>query len=397
LGFPGKRNEEWKYTNIAPILDSSFKLPASGFTLTRKDVLARLKMGEDICLVVLENGKLNTEISDQQLPDGLVITTLAKAKSNAVVQAHFSKYADMQSDAFAALNTAFFTEGLLVAAAPGSHIEKPVIIAEISQGQESVICHNRLLVVAGKNSSLKTGYISVSGNESVQTFTNAVNEIAVEENGSLEFDLFQNENTHAFQVCNTFVSQHANSRFTINTISMGGNIVRNKLHIALEAENCETHLYGLYIASENQLIDNHTAVAHRKPHSQSNQLYKGIIGGKAHGVFNGKIMVEKDAQKTNAYQSNKNILLGNDAVINAKPQLEIFADDVKCTHGATTGQMDDEALFYLRSRGINEMQAKAMLNKAFASDILNNVTIGSLHGLLADALEDKLIRAHAHE
>ena len=238
-------------------------------------------------------------------------------------------------------------------------------------------------------------WLTLSRNETSDTLVNAVNEIVVEENASLEFDIVQNENDKAYQVCNTYAYQGRDSKFTINTATLGGSIVRNKLHIKLDAENCKTHLYGLYIADEKQLVDNHTAVIHARPHSNSNQLYKGIIGGKAHAVFNGKIFVEKDAQKTNAYQSNKNILLSNDAVINAKPQLEIFADDVKCTHGATTGQMDEESLFYLRSRGINEVHAKALLNKAFASDILGNITIESLREMVARETEKKLIKANA--
>ena len=212
----------------------------------------------------------------------------------------------------------------------------------------------------------------------------------MDENAKVEYDLLQNENDRSFRITGTHVCQASNSTFSINTASLGGSILKNKLHIKLDGQNCETHMHGLYVAGGNQLIDNHTAVYHAKPHSHSNELYKGIIGGKAHGVFNGKIFVEKDAQKTNAYQSNKNILLSNDAVVNAKPQLEIFADDVKCTHGATTGQMDDEALFYLRSRGINENDAKALLNLAFANDVLGNIKDGSFRSYIAGLVGMKL-------
>jgi Fe-S cluster assembly protein SufD len=396
MGFPTRKHEEWKYTDISPILKTTFSLPGSfPFETKKEEILARLNIKEDVILVVLENGRLNP-LDTLSLPEGLEMKTIGEAKNSPSVQKHFSKYADMQHDAFSALNTAFLSEGLMIRIQPGHTIEKPLFIVNLSSPrEEAVISHNRLLVVAEKNASARMAWITLSGSDAGDTFVNAVNEIVVEENANLEFNICQNENAKAYQVCNTYAYQLKDSKFTINTTTLGGSIVRNKLHIKLDGENCETHLYGLYVADDKQLMDNHTAVFHARPHSNSNQLYKGIIGGKAHGVFNGKIFVEKDAQKTNAYQSNKNILLSNDAVINAKPQLEIFADDVKCTHGATTGQMDEESLFYLRTRGINEVNAKALLNKAFASDILNKITIESLRESIARETDKKLIKANA--
>jgi Fe-S cluster assembly protein SufD len=395
LGFPTSKNEEWKYTNIAPIVSTQFanELPAS--QITSEEILKRFPFAENGIRLVLENGKLNSNASnlDKNIK-GIEILPLAEAKKIPAVVEHYNLYADVQEDAFAALNTAFANEGLVIYVSKGVAIEKPVYIFQVASSQEqAVISHNRLLVIAEKNSKAKISCIAVSKNENTESFSNSVMEIVTEENANLEFDLLQNENEKSFQICGTHVYQSANSVFSINTISLGGRILKNKLHIKLDGLNCETNMHGLYVAGGSQLIDNHTAVYHSKPHCNSNELYKGIIGGKAHGVFNGKIFVEQDAQKTNAYQSNKNILLSNDAVVNAKPQLEIFADDVKCTHGATTGQMDDEALFYLRSRGINESDAKTLLNLAFANDILNNISLAEFSSYISSLVEAKLKQA----
>ena len=395
MGFPTGKNEEWKYTNIAPLLQPAYALPRTDAPgLSNDAILERLQLPKDSILVVLKNGRLENPLL--QLPGGMEIRSLYESRDMPVVKQHFARIADMQDDSFSALNTAFFLDGVFIQLPSGSVAPQPVFIVNVSsQQEEAVLAYNRFLMVAGKNTAAKIAWITISVNDTAQTFVNAVNEIVVEENASVEFDLFQDENAKAYQVCHTAVHQHPNSRFKINTATLGGSIVRNTLHLNLDGENCETHLYGLYVASGNQLIDNHTAVLHGKPHSNSNQLYKGIVGGHAHGVFNGKIFVARDAQKTNAYQSNKNILLSNEAVVNAKPQLEIYADDVKCTHGATTGQMDDDALFYLRARGINEINAKALLNQAFASDVLDNISVDSLREAIVRATEKKLMEAHA--
>lgn len=376
LGFPTTRNEEWRFTNINPILSNDFYLYSAQPQGSREEVLNIFPVAKDSVMVVLQNGvpAISDSLTDN-LPKGITIRRFSESMNHSEIKNHFGKYADMHVDSFAALNTAFANDGIVIHISGNAVIEKPVYLINISSAEEkAVISHNRILIVAGKSSHAKINWITVSGGSASETFVNAVNEIFVDENASVEFNVLQNESSHAFQICNTYAYQCADSRFSINTISLGGSILRNKLHIKLDGLNCETHLHGIYIANGKQLIDNHTAVFHSKPHCNSNQLYKGIIGGWAHGVFNGKILVEKDAQKTNAYQSNKNILLSNNAVINAKPQLEIFADDVKCTHGATTGQMDDEALFYMRSRGINEKDAKALLNLAFANDVLSNIS-----------------------
>jgi Fe-S cluster assembly protein SufD len=392
LGFPTVRNEEWKYTNVSPIITKEYAAEVPAGHISQEEILERFPFSENGIRIVLENGRLNHKASRiDKSAEGIEIFSLSEVKNNPAVQAHYNRYADVQEDAFAALNTAFSNDGIVIIVPKGASIDTPVYIFHVGSSEEqAVISHSRLLVIAEKNSRVKISCVAISKNESTDSFSNSVMEIVTEENASLEFDLLQNENEKSFQICGTHVYQCANSVFSINTVSLGGKILKNKLHIKLDGLNCETHMHGLYVANGSQLIDNHTAVYHSKPHCNSNELYKGIIGGKAHGVFNGKIFVEKDAQKTNAYQSNKNILLSNDAVINAKPQLEIFADDVKCTHGATTGQMDDEALFYLRSRGINEPDAKALLNLAFANDILANISLPEFSAYISSLVEEKL-------
>jgi Fe-S cluster assembly protein SufD len=392
LGFPTSKNEEWKYTSIAPIISGDFSFSVPEKKYSAGEILQQFPFAKEGVCIVLENGKLNRGACRlSALPAGMEILTLAEAKNNPDVLAHYNRYADVQEDAFSALNTAFANDGLVLLIHPRARIDTPVYIIHVSSsGGQAVISHSRLLVIAAQHASAKISHVSVSATEGTETFSNAIIEVYTGENASLEFDLLQNENEKSFRICGTHVYQAANSVFSINTIALGGRILKNKLHIKLDGLNCETHMHGLYVAGGAQLIDNHTAVYHSKPHCNSNELYKGIIGGKAHGVFNGKIFVEKDAQKTNAYQSNKNILLSNDAVVNAKPQLEIFADDVKCTHGATTGQMDDESLFYLRSRGINENDAKALLNLAFANDILNNISLENFREYISTLVESKL-------
>lgn len=393
IGFPIRKNEEWKYFDASKIINSNFRFasPSTANKITAED-LKSLPFLKDASTIVFENGKWNETLSSiQNLPQGLMIENIANASENEIVKNHFSKYIDFTKHEFAALNTAFMLDGTFVYIAPKAIIEKPIYIINIvSEQEEPPAAYCRNLIVADKFAQAKVGFITLSQNESTNGFVNVVNELVALENSNLEFDFIQNDNAHVHQISNTYVYQKRDSKFSINTVSLGGNMVRNNLNIMLDDENIESHLYGMYVANGNEVIDNHTAVHHAKPHCNSNQLYKGLIDDKATGVFNGKIFVYKDAQKTNAFQSNKNILLSNDANMYSKPQLEIYADDVKCSHGATTGQLDEEALFYLRSRGIGLPAAQSLLNFAFASDVLNNITIEPLRAFCIYLLEQKL-------
>jgi Fe-S cluster assembly protein SufD len=245
------------------------------------------------------------------------------------------------------------------------------------------------LIVASQSSHVRFLEFYHSLSEAAY-FNNVVTEVFVEEEAVVDHIKIQEENDLAYHIANTQITQDRRSVFNCVSIDLGGALVRNNLNVRLNAENCETHLFGFFLGTGSQLIDNHTFIDHAKPHCFSNELYKGILDDKSRGVFNGKIMVRQDAQKTNALQSNKTLLLTDDAAIFAKPQLEIFADDVKCTHGATIGQLDDEALFYLRARGIGENVALAMLRYAFAGDIFENIKIDSVRNHLAEKVFERL-------
>ena len=253
----------------------------------------------------------------------------------------------------------------------------------------NVITFPRNLTIASQFSQvlIVESYHSISNQIS---FTNAVTEIIAEENANVDYYKIQDENNASFQINNTQIKQERNSNVSSNTITLDGALVRNNLNYLINGEGCETHLFGLYLLNGKQHVDNHTLVDHAVPHCLSNELYKGIMKDQSSGVFNGRIMVRKDAQKTNAFQSNKNILLSDNAHVTTKPQLEIFADDVKCSHGATTGQLDQEALFYLRSRGIAKDKAMALLVHAFASDVIDKVKIDKLKINLLHLISERL-------
>ena len=392
LGFPTTKHEEWKYTNVSPILKNRFALSTGKSRLKREDILPFLLTGKDSILLVFESGFLNKELSSiENLPQGVIIDSLASSRNHDVVKQHLGKYAPMKQESFVALNTAFIFDGAFIYLPVNAVVERPIHLLYVNDSrEEATVVYPRNLVVAEKNSSLKIACTYHTIGNINSAFTNSVSEIVTGANANVEFVKVQTENDNTYHISHTEVMQERDSVFNISTITLGGNIVRNNLHIVLNDVNCTSHLYGLYITDGNELVDNHTLVDHAKPNCESNELYKGVLGGKSSGVFNGKVFVRPDAQKTNAYQSNKNILLSDEATMNTKPQLEIFADDVKCSHGATTGQLDSEALFYLRSRGIGEKEAKAFLNIAFAADVIKNISLEPLRDRLMPLIERKL-------
>ena len=330
--------------------------------------------------MVFINGIYSDELSDCcRFPQGVIagsLNKLVREKSNVVKP--YLNFLHKIDNAFDALNSSYIYDGFTVIIPDGIVVEKPVQILFIGgDDKEHLLSQPRNLVVVGKNSEAKiiTNFYSPFDNA---YFTNAVNEIIVNENGKLDFYKNQHENAKAFHLDKTEVYQGGRSFFNHYSLSFGGSLVRNELNTKLDDENSECHYYGLYLAKHNQLIDNHTFVDHAKPNCMSNELYKGILEDNAHGVFNGKIIVRQDAQKTNAFQSNKTILLSEKATIDTKPQLEIYADDVKCSHGATVGRLDSEAYFYIRSRGVPSEIAKSMLIRAFANDVIESVKMDEL-------------------
>ncbi len=373
LGIPTVKHEEWKYTNLLPLTKTEF-FPALYHSLSKEVVTQDLIAGENVILLVFENGKLNKSLSNySNLQDGIIVGDLNDHLEHPAAIKNLAKHASFKNESMVALNTAHVAEGSFIYIEKNVVCNRPIHLLYISGGEKDTLSFPRNLLVAEKNSSVNVieSFHSL-GNES--TFMNIVTEIVLEENANVEWTKIQTENENAFRIDHTECVQSSNSIFDIHTVSLGGKIVRNNLHIVLDGKNITSNLNGLYVVDGETLVDNHTLVDHAKPNCQSNELYKGVLDGKSKGVFNGKIFVRKDAQKTNAYQSNKSILMSDHASMNTKPQLEIFADDVKCSHGATIGQLDKEALFYLRSRGIGLDAARAFLTIAFAEDVLNRIT-----------------------
>jgi Fe-S cluster assembly protein SufD len=397
LGFPTTKNEEWKYTNVANLLTNKFNLPGTETTITSNDIRAFLPEGSEKRVLVFENGKFNSLLSNVSgLSEGIIAGDLSNHTDHPEVKKYFGKITDYKNESFIALNTAMFYQGAFVLADNKGNSEDTVHLLFINDARLSpTICYPRNLIVVSRGSKLKISesYFSI---QSVHgSFSNSVTELYIDEDASLEYCKNESENSNDFHFDSTGAFLQKNSRLDIHTITTGGKVVRNNLRIELQQPNGSAYLNGLYVASGDTHVDNHSVVDHASPHCYSNELYKGVLGGNSKGVFNGKIFVRKDAQKTNAYQSNKNILLSDDASMNAKPQLEIYADDVKCSHGATTGQLDEEALFYLRSRGIGINEAQALLTTAFAEEILDKITMLPTRENLKGNVHSKLKEGNA--
>jgi Fe-S cluster assembly protein SufD len=381
IGFPTTRQEEWRFTNVSPITKIEFQ-PILQYELngtTRDDI--RKYLIDGAVHAVFVNGMFSPELSDiGTLPQGVVVGSLADAlkKNPEKVQSNISRLVKSEENAFTALNTAFLWDGGFISIPKDVVIDRSIqFLFVASDHEQAYTAQPRNLIVAGANSRCKVveTYIGLAQNTYL---TNTVSEIVLRENSYLEHDKLQIENMNAFHVGTTRIRMNAATHYMSNAISLGGSLVRNNTSAVLDAEGSECTFNGLTLSTGTQIIDNHTAIDHAKPRCNSQELYKAILDGGSKGVFNGKIFVRKDAQKTDAKQTNKTLLLSDDATINTKPQLEIFADDVKCTHGATIGQLDDEQVFYLRSRGIGLAAARDVLTFAFAGDVINRITIEPL-------------------
>ena len=397
LGFPDRKDEEWKYTRAKSITKSDFyqSFSKEESDISEKDIERFLIPDLETNTIVLINGrysnKLSKIISDNK--DVSVCSFREAQRSHPeIFHKHYAKYAVFKNDGFTALNTAFAYNGVFIYVPNGVELKVPILLINISDSRTpNLLSQRRNLFVAGKDSrmSIIDSYNTIGNN---YNFLNSVTEISVGENAQVHYYKIQNDGDKSMHVGTTQVHQEKDSHFNSVTVSWGGNITRNNLNSFLNGTGCESHMYGTFVLTGEQHVDNHTLVDHSVPNCYSNELYKGILDDTSTGVFNGKVMVRKDAQKTNAYQSNKNILLTDTATINTKPQLEIFADDVKCSHGATTGQLNKEELFYLRTRGIDEDEAKAMLLYAFASEVIQTIEISPLRNMLFDKLNKKLKR-----
>lgn len=378
LGFPSTKVEDWKYTNLVPVMKENFELEQDEEILSVKDaVIAKAKINLLDCYhIVLVNGKYHADLSDTVNAEGLYVSSLSDAAARPAFKQHFGQYIDLSKFHFAAANTALFRNGLFIEVKRNTVVEKPLHLIHISTAGEPTYFQPRQLFVLGTSASVSIIESYATDTNGASVFINNVAEIVLQENSQMQHFYIQAGDAHARYVHHTEVYQQANSLYNNYKASFPGtSLWRNNLNVSLDGENVESHLYGLYLAGGQQIVDNHTIVDHRKPHCNSNELYKGVMKDDAAGVFNGKIFVRKDAQKTNAFQQNNNMILGKKAVVDSKPQLEIFADDVKCSHGSTMGQFNPDALFYLKSRGIGEEKARALLIHAFAYDVTEKIPI----------------------
>ncbi len=388
LGFPTTRHEEWKYTNVAPILKHPFDAPqntakveATSFTYPE----ARASQ------LVFVNGVFAKGLSDlSAIPSGMTVSNFA-ATDQKLLSQYLATQIDYHNDAFSALNTAFADDGAFVLIPRGKVIEAPIHLLFIAT-ETNTIAHPRVVVVAeeGSIATLIESYVAL--NDDAVYFTNAVAEIIVKADANLTHYRLQEESTRAFHIATTQVQQASKSTYASYAISLGGDIARHTLNTKLDGEHIESTIDGLYVVTGKQHCDNHTTIDHAKPHSNSHQLYKGILDEKARAVFNGKIFVQAGALLTDAKQLNKNLLLSANAHVDTKPQLEIFADDVKCAHGATVGQLEEDELFYLRSRGLKTETARALLTFGFAEDVISKIKIESVRKQL-----DEIVLTRLHQ
>ncbi|MCS6775319.1 MAG: Fe-S cluster assembly protein SufD [Chloroherpetonaceae bacterium] len=394
LGFPQRNQEEWRFTDVRPIAEQTF-LPAGAVTSV-PDRLLECPLGAlPFPRLVFVNGRFSPELSRcEGIPAPVRVGSLADALrvDPAPLERHLARYASFEQHPFVALNTACFADGGFVHIPRNTQVETPILLAFIAvPGVEPVVMHPRSLVLVEENAqcTLIEAYFTVPEAQGVY-LTNAATEVMVADRAIVDHYKVAHEAHSAYHMHTLQVELQRSAQFSSHNLTFGSAIVRNDHNARFHAEDAECTLNGLYIARDNQLVDNHTAIDHAVPHCNSHELYKGILDGRGHGVFNGKIFVRKDAQKTDAKQTNQVLLLSPQATINTKPQLEIFADDVRCTHGATVGPLETESLFYLRSRGISQQEAQNILIRAFAEDIIDRIRPEALreavHATLAAVL-----------
>lgn len=393
LGFPQKKNEEYKYTNLREITEKDYNFfPEKAHTVTEQ-TLDSLSLGEeDFDRVVFINGQLSKEFSKITIKDVELLSienTLKNEEEHPVLEQYFNQLVNKNLE-LTNLNSAYFNTGFFLRIPKNTVIEKPIHVFYISDNQKTNTFYNtRNLLIVEEGSKIEV-IESHHNFDNTFVFTNSVTEIYVASNAKADWHKLQNDSETSYLVDHTFAKQERDSLATVNTFSFGGKLVRNNLDFIHNGENINSFMNGITVIGNEQLVDHHTAVHHNLPNCESYQNYKGVFKDKAHGVFNGKVFVDKIAQKTNAYQQNNNILLSEGATIDTKPQLEIFADDVKCSHGCTVGQLNDEALFYLRARGISKKEAQALLLYAFANDAMENIDIEPLKNKVSQLIAKKL-------
>jgi Fe-S cluster assembly protein SufD len=393
LGFPTTRLEDWKYTNVAPIGRLTFRPALSRSKASVPDFLrSQLDLFSGPRLVFVD-GMLDRELSLNQDDDcGLQLSSLTGSLSNSnqasALEGHLGRYADTSNHAFVGWNTGFFTDGAYVVIPAGTSVLRPVHLVFISAGADQPVAaypRNLIVVAEGARVAVAETFLSVPGEVHL---TNAVTEIVAGANATIDYYKIERESSDSFHVATVKASLGRDATLTSHTFSLGAALTRNDLSVVLNGEGSRCSLHGLFLVEGHRLVDNHTEIDHRKPHATSRELYKGILSGHAQGVFNGAIIVREDAQKTDAVQHSKNLLLSEHAQINTKPQLEIRADDVRCAHGASIGELDQEAMFYLKTRGLNEPAARQILIRGFAAEILDQVHIPDIRRHLETLIDE---------
>ncbi|WP_322551089.1 Fe-S cluster assembly protein SufD [Flavobacterium psychraquaticum] len=392
-GFPTKKEESWKYTSLNAILKNDFSVfPKKENAIEFKEVKKYFLHEVDTFKVVFIDGIFSSFLSSTT-HDGLDVclmaSALTKPKYKMVIDTYFNQIAD-KDDSLTSLNTAFSLEGAYINIPKSKVADKPIEIIYFSTGNEAALMvQPRNLIIVGENAHVQIieRHQSLNSNP---VLTNSVTEIFAQKRAIVDYYKIQNDVQTANLIDNTYIAQKQESRVTVHTFSFGGNITRNNLNFYHQGERIDSTMKGITIIGDKQHVDHHTLVQHATPNCESHQNYKTILDGQSTGVFNGKIFVEREAQKTDAFQQNNNILLGDKATINAKPQLEIFADDVKCSHGCTIGQLDEDAMFYMQQRGIPQKEAKALLMYAFTNEVTSSIKIPELKSKIARIIADKL-------
>lgn len=393
LGVPSRRDEEWRYTDLSPLLVLDLVPAPAADLAAAEDFLKHSAFGRlaETSLVFV-NGRYVPELSKGLSdPSGPVILPMREAwnREPAVVERFLGRVAGFRESAFASFNLAFLENGAYIRVPAGRVVEQPVQIVYLTLGAEAGLISPRVLVVVEDNAQCRLVETHLGADQSAY-FSNPVTELSVGQNGVLSYYKLQQESPRAFHVATLESHQGRSSSVTTNVITLSGGLVRNETAVSLQGEGGWAQLDGLYLVSGSQHVDNFTRIEHVSPHCSSRELYKGILSDRGTGVFRGRIVVAKGAQKTDSKQTNNNLLLSDHALINTKPQLEIYADDVKCTHGATIGQLDRDSVFYLRARGISEEAAKGILIYAFANEVVNRIAVDSLREKLENYLFDWL-------
>ena len=394
-GFPNPKDEDWRYTNLSFLNKHNFRLlfEPSERRISHREVDNFLfdRIRENV--IVFVNGFFSKTLSRIVSNGGRIqIGSLAEAirSNDEDLLRHFNMDLSKPKDPFTALNTAFTQDGAFIKINDGAVLEEPIHLLYINETKSyPVMTMPRNIIIAGKNSQAKiVQTVQTIGND--PSFTNIFTKVVGMPSCNIDFSKVQNDNGKAYYVGTTQVNLSKDSVFHNATFTFNGDFVRNNINIVMSDEGADTNLHGFYFLKDRDFVDNHTLIDHAKPHCTSNELYKGIMDNKSHAVFNGKILVRKDAQKTLSYQTNKNILMTDDAKVNTKPELVIYADDVKCSHGATSGNLNTESLFYLKTRGIDEDVAKALLLNAFAGDVVDKINIGQLRDHAKSKIAERL-------